>query len=57
MMSVQTLSDLMSSIADITENLGGICFAIGLLLFFYLFFKSRYIPRALSALGLFTPAL
>jgi len=28
-----------------------------LLIFFYLFFKSRYIPRALSALGLFASAL
>ena len=50
---VQILSDLVSSIADITENLGGICFGIGLLIFFYLFFKSRYIPRTVSALGLF----
>jgi len=51
--ALQALSDLMSSIADVTENLGGICFGIGLLIFFYLFFRSRYIPRALSALGLF----
>jgi hypothetical protein len=52
MTAVQALSDLMSTIADITENLGGICFGIGLLIFFYLFLKSRYIPRAVSALGL-----
>src|SRR5215469_7289329 len=51
--ALQALSDLMSSIADVTENLGGICFGIGLLIFFYLFFRSRYIPRALSALGMF----
>ena len=51
--AVQASSDLMSSIADITENLGGICFGIGLLIFFYLFLRSRYIPRVLSALGLF----
>jgi hypothetical protein len=55
--SVQTLSDLMSSIAEMTENIGGICFGIGLLIFFYLFFRSRYIPRALSALGFFASAL
>jgi len=53
MTAVQAQSDLMSSIADFTENLGGICFGIGLLIFFYLFFRARYIPRALSALGFF----
>ena len=42
----------MRRIADTTENLGGICFGIGSFLFFYLFFQSRYIPRALAALGL-----
>ena len=52
MIAVQPFSDLMSTIADLTENLGGICFGIGLLIFFYLFFKSRYIPRTVSALGL-----
>ncbi|HEY1465128.1 MAG TPA: DUF4386 domain-containing protein [Terriglobales bacterium] len=57
MAGVQTLSDLMRSIADTTENLGGICFGMGLLIFFYLFFKSSYIPRALSALGLFASAV
>src|SRR5215469_10041453 len=57
MTAVQTLSELMSNIADITENIGGICFGIGLLIFFYLFFRSRYIPRALSALGLFASAV
>jgi hypothetical protein len=48
----QALSDLIRSIAGVTENVGGIAFGIGSLLFFYLFFKSRYIPRILSALGL-----
>lgn len=48
----QALADLMRSIADATENIGGISFGIGSLLFFYLFFKSRYIPRILSTLGL-----
>jgi len=46
----QALVDLMRAIAGSTENIGGICFGIGLLLFFYLFFKSSYIPRVLSAL-------
>src|SRR5262249_137636 len=43
--TAEALSDLMRSIAAITENIGGISFGIGLLLFFYLFFRSRYIPR------------
>ncbi|MGA8028272.1 MAG: DUF4386 domain-containing protein [Bryobacteraceae bacterium] len=46
------LADLMRTIAGTTENLGGICFGIGSALFFYLFFKSRCIPRFLSALGI-----
>lgn len=50
--AAQTLSDLIRSIAGTTENIGGISFGIGSLLFFYLFFKSNYIPRVLSGLGL-----
>jgi hypothetical protein len=46
------LSDLLRSIAGTAENVGGISFGIGSLLFFYLFFKSNYIPRVLSGLGL-----
>jgi hypothetical protein len=49
--AAQASAELMRSIADATENLGGISFGAGSLLFFYLFFKSRYIPRLLSALG------
>jgi dolichol kinase len=56
-LSAQSLSELMRTIANTTENLGGISFGIGSFLFFYLFFQSRYIPRALSALGLFASAL
>lgn len=50
--AAQALVDLMRTIGGTTENLGGICFGIGSALFFYLFFKSRYIPRFLSALGI-----
>lgn len=50
--TAQSLADLMRSIAGAMENLGGIAFGMGSFLFFYLFFKSRYIPRALPALGL-----
>lgn len=49
--AVQALVNLMRTIGGTTENLGGICFGIGTGLFFCLFFKSRYIPRFLSALG------
>jgi Domain of unknown function (DUF4386) len=49
--TAQTLTDLMRTIAATTENLGGISFGIGSLLFFYLFFRSRYIPRVLAVLG------
>jgi hypothetical protein len=52
-MAAQAFSDLMRSIAGATENLGGISFGIGSFLFFYLFFKSEYIPRVLAALGVF----
>ena len=48
----QALVDLTRRMAGAAENVGGICFGIGSLLFFYLFFKSRYIPKILSALGL-----
>jgi len=50
--TAEALVDLMRSIAGTTENIGGISFGIGSLLFFYLFFKSCYIPRVLSSLGL-----
>jgi hypothetical protein len=56
-MGAQALSDLIRSIAGATENLGGICFGIGSLLFFYLFFKSRYIPRGLAGLGVLASAI
>lgn len=49
--TAQAFGDLVRTVASTTENLGGICFGIGSLLFVYLFFKSSYIPRALSVLG------
>jgi hypothetical protein len=52
----EPLSDLVRTIAGATENLGGISFGIGSCLFFYLFFKSKYIPRIISALGLVASA-
>jgi hypothetical protein len=48
----EALSDLIRTIAGTIENIGGISFGIGSGFFFYLFFKSRYIPRVISFLGL-----
>jgi len=52
LVNAETLTDLIRSIANTTENIGGIAYGIGSSLFFYLFFKSRYVPRVISALGL-----
>ena len=51
-LSGEQLSDLLRTIAGATENIGGISFGIGSCLSFYLFLKSRYIPRPISVLGL-----
>jgi hypothetical protein len=53
----EPLSDLIRTVAGTTENMGGISFGIGSCFFFYLFFKSRYIPRVISALGLVASAI
>ena len=55
--TAQVLMDLTRSMAGVTENIGGIVFGVGSLLFFYLFFKSKYIPRILSVLGLFASVI
>jgi len=47
------LVELTRTMSGEMENIGGILFGIGTLIFFYLFFKSSYIPRILSVLGLF----
>lgn len=49
--SAQRLVDLTRRIEDAMENVGGVFFGIAMLLFFYLFFTSRYIPRILSVVG------
>jgi len=49
----QALVDLTRYAGNAAYNIGVMCFSIGSLLFFYLFFKSRYIPRILSAFGAF----
>jgi Domain of unknown function (DUF4386) len=55
--AAQSLAELMRTIANTTENIGGICFGIGSFLFFYLFFQSSYVPRALAAFGLLASAI
>lgn len=52
-MPLQQLVDLLRSMGTVTENVGGICFGMSALLFFFLFFQSGYLPRILSACGLF----
>ncbi len=49
----QALVDLTRHAGVAAYNIGAIFFSIGSILFFYLFFRSRYIPRILSAFGVF----
>ena len=49
----QALIQLTGGATSDAYNITAIFFSIGSMLFFYLFFKSRYIPRILSAFGVF----
>ena len=49
----QALVDLTRHAGFAAYNISAIFFSIGSILFCYLFFKSRYIPRILSAFGVF----
>jgi Domain of unknown function (DUF4386) len=49
----QALLDLTRHAGFAAYNISAIFFSIGSILFCYLFFKSRYIPRILSAFGVF----
>jgi hypothetical protein len=53
----QAFMDLLRQVGIASYNIGAMCFSIGSLLFFYLFYKSRYIPRVLSAIGVFASVL
>lgn len=53
----QTLLDLLRHAGFAEYNISAIFFSIGSILFFYLFFQSRYVPRILSALGVFASVL
>ncbi len=51
--SSQALVSLMRDAGFAVYNISAIFFSIGSLLFFYLFFRSRYIPRVLAGFGVF----
>ena len=54
---LQTLGNLFYEAADFGDWLHMFPFALGATLFYYLFFKSGYIPRALSLFGLIAALL
>ena len=49
--------DLHSFVSLVGLNVTSIIYGAGSILFFYLFFKSNYIPRLLAVFGLFASAL
>jgi uncharacterized protein DUF4386 len=53
----QALVDLTRHAGFAAYNISAIFFSIGSILFSYLFFKSRYIPRILSAFGVFASVI
>ena len=53
----EALLPLLRAAGTAAYNIGALSFSIGSILFYYLFFKSRYIPRILSALGVFASAV
>src|SRR5579864_6862508 len=53
----QAFLDLTRDAGFAVYNISAISFSIGSILFYYLFFRSRYIPRALSALGVFASVI
>ena len=54
---VRALVGLTDDAASVAFNIQAIFFSIGSMLFFYLFLKSRYIPRILSAFGVFASVI
>lgn len=49
----ETIVELTRYLGSGTYNVSALCFSIGSTIFFYLFWKSRYIPAWLSAFGVF----
>jgi hypothetical protein len=54
---MQTLGNLFYEAADFGDWLHMLPFAVGATLFYYLFYKSQYIPRVLAILGLIVAPL
>jgi hypothetical protein len=54
---LQTLGNLAYETQDFAYSLSMVFFTLGGTLFYYLFYKSRYIPRTLSLLGLIAAPL
>jgi hypothetical protein len=54
---LQTLGNLAYETQDIAYSLNMVFFTLGGTLFYYLLFKSRYVPRALSLWGLIAAPL
>jgi len=54
---LQVLMNLQSAANSTAMNIAAILFSLGSTIFFFLFFKSTYIPKALSMLGLFASPL
>jgi hypothetical protein len=52
-----TSADLRTFVSSVELNITCIIYGAGSILFFYLFLKSNYIPKFLSAFGLFSSAL
>ena len=53
----EALVDLIGQAGSAVVNVSATFFSIGSILFFYLFLKSRYIPRILSAFGVFASVM
>lgn len=53
----QALVGLTRHAASVAYDISAIFFSVGSTLFFYLFFKSRYIPRSLSEFGVFASVI
>jgi hypothetical protein len=53
----EALVDLTRNAGAAVFNIAALSFSIGSALFYYVFFKSRYIPRLLSGFGLFASVL
>jgi uncharacterized protein DUF4386 len=53
----QALVDLTRNAGAAVFNIAALSFSIGSALFYYVFLKSRYIPRILSGFGLFASAV